>query len=163
MFGTGKTIIVYYSLEGHSKTVADAIKNEFGYDVLELKPQKEIKAKGFGKFFFGGKQAMFGEEIELKSYDININNYDNIIIGTPVWASRYAPAFNTFFSKEKIFGKNIAMYCTCAGSSGKTFELMKDKLKGNVIIGHETFCEKNLKEQNDFAVRAVEWMKSILD
>ena len=51
-----KTAIVYYSLEGNTKYVADKItailKESCEVDVLRLEPEKSYPDKGFKKFFW---------------------------------------------------------------------------------------------------------------
>lgn len=44
-----KKLVVFYSFEGNTKFLAEAIANEIKADILELKPKKEIKTKGFFK------------------------------------------------------------------------------------------------------------------
>ncbi len=103
-----KSLIVFYSLEGHTKSIADIIQKELNCDLLELKPEKEIPKTGIRKFFWGGgKSAIFNEKPTLKNQIPNLNGYDAIFIGTPIWAGKYTPAINTFISQNKIKGKNI--------------------------------------------------------
>jgi len=39
------------------------------------------------------------EKPELKAFDKDLDKYDLIFIGTPVWAFNYTPAIYTFFEK----------------------------------------------------------------
>jgi len=61
-----KTIVVYYSMSGNTKYVADLIKKELKCDTLELKPVKEYPSKGFKKFFWGGKSSVMKESPNLE-------------------------------------------------------------------------------------------------
>ena len=38
---------------------------------------------------------------ELLPIEKNPQNYDILFIGTPVWASAYAPSLNTFFQSHR--------------------------------------------------------------
>jgi menaquinone-dependent protoporphyrinogen IX oxidase len=60
----------------------------------------------------GGKQVVMKETPKLKHFTINPNDYDLIIMGTPVRAFNYTPAFRTFFQDYKIENKKIALFCT---------------------------------------------------
>ncbi|HWT75129.1 MAG TPA: hypothetical protein VN258_10480 [Mobilitalea sp.] len=79
-----KILIVYYSLEGNTELIAQKIASYVNADVLRLIPKKEYPSSGFKKFFWGGKSVVFGEKPELETYHVNIDQYDKIIIGTPI-------------------------------------------------------------------------------
>lgn len=79
-------IIIYYSLEGSTRLIAETIAQGLGADILELKPLKEINPKGFLKYFWGGQQVVFKEKPRLEFFSKNPLDYEIIIIGTPVWA-----------------------------------------------------------------------------
>ena len=121
-----KILIVYYSFEGSCKYVAEEISKNLNAEILELKPKTDVKTKGILKYVFGGKQAFSNEKPELLPLEKNINSYDFIFLGTPVWAWNYAPALKTFFSEHKIKEKKMALFCCSGGGKGKTLENMKN-------------------------------------
>ena len=94
-----KTLVVYYSLEGNTKFIAETISKTVGADLLELKPIKDISSTWFMKYFWWWRQVMMKEKPELKAFDKDLDKYDLIFIGTPVWAFNYTPAIYTFFEK----------------------------------------------------------------
>ena len=126
-----KTAVVYYSMCGNTAYAADKIAKETGADIIELKPVKAYHDKGFKKFFFGGKSAVMGEKPALEPYKFNADDYDDIIIGFPVWASRIAPPVRTFIeeNKDKLSEKNISAYaCPSGAGAEKAFKKLKDIL-----------------------------------
>ena len=158
-----KVLIIFYSFEGNTKLIAENIAKEINSDILELKPVKEVKTKGFMKFFWGGKQAMMNEKPELQPMDKNPADYDIIFIGTPVWAWGPSPPLKTFFDTQKISGKKIALFCCHGGGKGKTLEKMKKALGfDNEFIGQIDFRDplKNRTEVN--IQKAIKWAKGIL-
>lgn len=54
-------------------------------------------------------------EPELKKLSKDPNNYDIIIIGTPVRAYTYTPAIRTFLKTIQLKNKKIALFCTHEG------------------------------------------------
>ena len=116
-----KNLVVYYSLEGNTGSVAEKIKEVTGADLLRLVPKKAYSDKGFAKFLWGGKSAIMAEKPELEKYDINPADYDRIVFGFPVWASNYTPPIRTFIeeNKEALKGKRIAAFACQAGSGGE--------------------------------------------
>lgn len=136
-----RKLVVYYSFDGNTKFVAETMAKTIGADLLELKPKNEMKSHGFLKIFRGGRQVFKKEKPELLPFDKRPEDYDLIFIGTPVWAFNYAPALATFFSKVRLTGKKIALFCCAGGFRGNTLENMKDKLVGNQIVGEIDFVE----------------------
>ena len=78
-----KSLVIYYSLEGNTKLIADTIKNELNSDVLELRTKKRYPNKGFKKYLCGGKSVILKEKPKLLNKYIDISIYDKIFIGTP--------------------------------------------------------------------------------
>ncbi len=133
----GKVLIVFYSLSGNTKLMAEEIAKCTGGDLLQLEPKNsKIKPKGFMKFVWGGRQVKMGSKPDLMPYEIDFDKYDTVIFGTPIWASRYVPVLHTFLSEQVIKDKKIAFFCCHAGGgNGKSFDGMKELLQGNQFIG----------------------------
>jgi flavodoxin len=157
-----KILVVYYSLEGNTKFIAEGIKDSINADILEIKLKKELNPKGFSRFIFGGKQVVFKECPELVPLEKNVEDYDVIFLGSPVWAGTFASAFNTFFSQVKIENKKVALFCCYGGQSGKTFDNFKKHLDKNAIIGEIGFKDplKHDKQSNQNKIN--QWAKDII-
>lgn len=156
-----KILVVYYSLEGNTKFIAQSIAKEAGADLLELEPQKSLNPKGWIKFFLGGKQVVRKEKPTLKPLSKNPNDYQLIFFGSPVWAGSFAPAFNTFFAHYPLERKEVAFFCSYKGSEGKTLENFRKALADNDVLGEIGF--KNPFEEKEETVQQVgSWVKEIL-
>lgn len=157
-----KTLIVYYSLTGNVKTIAESMASAAGADLLELKLKEGLKPTGGFKFLWGGKQVFMKEQPELQPIDKNPNDYDLIIIGTPVWAWTFAPALRTFFNKVKIENKKIALFCCHGGVKGKVFERMKKALGNNHFIGEIDFFEPLKMGTEKKKQLAADWVRRLI-
>ncbi|WP_167957734.1 flavodoxin family protein [Anaerosporobacter faecicola] len=123
-----KTLVVYYSMEGNTKFAAQELAKEVQGDLLELVPQKAYPTGKISKFIFGGKAATFGEKPKLKPYDCDCNQYDLILIGTPIWNSRITPPLNTFLRDHDLSEKTIALFASSAGGdASRFFDYMKER------------------------------------
>lgn len=128
-----KTAIVFYSMLGNTKSVAENIKQKLGenVDLVEVTPVKEYPSKGIKKFLWGGKSAIMSEKPKLNPYEFNSDEYEQVIFGFPVWASRIAPPLRTFIedNRETLKGKTISAYACQAGNGAeKAFAGLKDLL-----------------------------------
>ena len=151
-----KTIVVYYSLEGNIDFVAKKIAEKLGADIFRLETVKEYPKKGLLKYFHGGKDSVAGLKPELKGELPNLAEYEKIVIGAPVWASKPAAPINTFFEKAGLSGKSCFAFASSAGgNSAKCLEIMSAEIskKGGVVKACESFTNP-LKKTDEALAKA---------
>lgn len=119
-----KRAVVYYSFEGNTKKAAELLAEKLGADIVELRTVKEIPRKGIGKFFVGGGQALFKKCPPLWDIGSDMGKYEEIILGTPIWAGKCAPAINRFLKAYPVEEKVIAVFTSSGGGDNKS--CMKD-------------------------------------
>jgi len=123
-----KVGLFYYSKTGNTKKLASMIEekikaNKVNIDMMEIQP---IKHPGF---FKGGYNAFREKQLPITNTDLDVQQYDMLIIGTPVWAGKPTPFIQTFLNKaNNMNGKKIAFFYTSGGPPEKA-RLMKDILE----------------------------------
>lgn len=123
------SLVVYYSLEGNTKWAAEQIASGIGGDILALIPKRAYPDRGFRKYFWGGKSAVFQESPELEPYSADLARYERVVLATPIWAGTFAPPLRTFIRSEHLSGKRLALAaCSGGGSPDKAFSQMKQLL-----------------------------------
>ena len=157
-----KKLVAYYSFEGNTKFLAEAIAEEIKADLLEIKPVKDIKTKGFLKYPIGGAQVVFGFKPKLKPFDKNPEDYDVLFLGTPTWSLSYTPAMRSFLSQVKLSDKKVGLFCCRITQKGKTFKIMKRKLAGNDILGEFDLREPLKQGKEEDAKAARKWAKELI-
>ena len=156
-----KIAVIYYSYEGNSAMVADLIKTAARADVYEIKTVNEKKRTGFAKYFWGGCQVVLKKRPALKPLSVDLNAYELIILGTPVWAGSPAPALVSFLSERRITGKKIALYCCYNGGKGQVFEKLKALLPGNTIVAGMEFMKPATENPAELRQKIEAWVKTI--
>jgi flavodoxin len=134
-----KPLVVYFSLTGNTKFIAENIAAETGADVLEIKPIVPYKLTSPFMFLKGFIQTLTGHAPRLRFFDRNPNSYELIFIGSPVWNGSYSPAIRSFFQKIDLKDKKVAVFCCHRGLAGKTLYNMKERLAGSDIVGEKSF------------------------
>lgn len=129
-----KNLIVYYSYEGNTEELVKGMQEAIEADVLKLVPKNEKKSKGLFRFVWGGIQVYMTKKPELEEYNVDLSQYDNIIIGCPCWFGTYAPPINTFLSENKIENKNIYLLVCNGGNLRNTWKNYEEALRGNNIV-----------------------------
>lgn len=157
-----KKLVIYYTFEGDTKFIGDIIAETIKADILELELMKKDIGKDYVKYVLGEKQVLMKTKPLLKPFNKDINSYDLLVIGTPVWAGTYAPALRTFFSETKIIDKKIALFYCFTVKPGRISKKLRKALKGNRIIAEIGFKDplKINKEEN--SQRAETWAKENL-
>lgn len=154
-------LVVYFSFGGNTKLIAEKIAETVTADIVELKTSKKYPTEGFRKYFWGGKSVIFGEKPELTNEHIDLNRYDTIIIGTPVWAGSFAPPIKSFISQYQIRGKRVALFASHGGGGAeKCFTKLKEALSGNEFIGETDLVEPK-KSPEESSSKAVLWAEGL--
>ena len=159
-----KTAVIYYSLDGNCALVAETIKTELNAEVFEIKTTDTKKRTGFVKFLWGVSQVvkvMTKNKPELQPFSIDINAFDLIILGTPVWAGSPVPAMVSFLSKTEITGKKIALFCCHGGGKGNIFDKLKALLPGNTIAGEIDLVTPARTGRAAVKEKIGEWVKTL--
>ena len=120
-----KKVIVYYSYEGNTKRIAEFIHNKTGYDVVLIKPVVPYTSD-YQKLVDEEEEKMHQEEVvEIEPIHIDFDNYDTVILGTPVWWYTMTPPIRAFLKKYDLNGKAIIPFATNGGWLGTTFDDIK--------------------------------------
>ncbi|WP_099468944.1 flavodoxin family protein [Konateibacter massiliensis] len=150
-----KAAIVYFSLEGNTKFVAEKISKQTGAEELRLIPKKDYPTGKISKFFWGGKSVTFGEKPKLESYDFKEDEYDVVIIGTPVWASSFTPPIKTFLAEHNLAGKKVALFaCQMGNDAEKCFDKLKKEIGDCEILATLALTDpgKNRTNENQLQI-----------
>lgn len=134
-----KPLVVYFSLTGNTRFIAENIAAETGADVLEIKTIVPYKPGSHLMALKAFIQALTRFTPRLRYFERNPNSYDILFIGSPVWAGTYAPAISSFFRKIDLKDKKVAVFCCHSGGSGRALHNMKERLAGSDIIGEKSF------------------------
>jgi len=120
-----KILVLFYSYEGSTRKIAELIASTIDADIEEIKPVKEMKSKGFAKFMWGGGQVVMKKRPELNPLNVNLDDYDTIFLGSPVWAFTISPPISSLLEKGCLKGKKIAFFHCQDGAPAKTEEHAK--------------------------------------
>ena len=120
-----KKLVVYYSYTGHTKMIAESIQKKIGCDILEIKPVVPYSTDYQTVVDEEQNNESSNKTPEIQKIDKDLSNYDEFIIGSPVWWYTIAPVIRTFLKENDLSGKIIKPYATNAGWLGQTFQEIK--------------------------------------
>lgn len=126
-----KTLVVYFSYTGNTENIANRIATVLNADTEKLEMMKPYDTNY--QIVVEQVQNEVGQDYKptLKSLKHDFRNYDRIIIGTPTFWYKMAPAVLTFLSSNDLTGKSIVPFMTNAGWPGTVIEDMISEAKKN--------------------------------
>ena len=133
-----KKIFIYYSLTGNWDVIADYLKNK-EYDIRKVETSEILLHNYILRILSGGYKAMINYEDKLIDFNNKIEEYDEIIIGSPIWNSRLSSPINTALKMLDLKNKKVDFILySRSGKSFKATEKINAKYPDSKII--------NLKE-----------------
>lgn len=142
-----KKLIVYFSYTGNTRMIANKIKEKLDCDILEIETVKPY-SKDYDTVVNDEQNSEASNHLpEIKQINIDLSDYDTIILGTPVWWYRPCPAIRTFLTENNLDGKTIIPFATNAGWLGRTFNEIKklcpnSNVKDEMNIVFESYSDK---------------------
>ena len=153
-----KSLVVYYTRTGNSRFVAETIAAEIGADVEEVVDMK--KRSGTLAYLTAGTDARRGKETEIAPVKKSPADYDLIIVGTPVWAARPAPAIITYLKKNDLSGKKVAVFFTQGGKKPSAIDQTKALIPNSECVGVLTLVNP-LDDKAESEKQITEWCKTL--
>jgi flavodoxin len=152
-----KTLILFYSRTGMTKKVADKLAVIFNADTEEI--YDTVNRSGASGYLLSGRDATFKKLTTLKPLIHNINEYELVIIGTPVWAWTMSTPVRTLLTEQKDKINKVAFFCTQGGSGAeKAFIQMAQLLNKKPIASFSLLTKEVAQDKmsdviNDFATK----------
>lgn len=135
-----KTVIIYYTFGGATKKEAERLSEELGAPAYRVREKRGRSV--LGAFIPGCPQAINRKESGIQPLDVDLNDYDRIIIGSPIWGGFPAPAFNAIVDILPS-GKQIDLFfCSGGGETPKSAEGTKTLIiqKGCALASYRDVC-----------------------
>ena len=153
-----KTLVVYFSLTGSTEFVAKIISEQLNADLCEVIDKKHKKSK---LIYLNGGAAAVREKLTKIQVSKTIENYDLIIVGSPVWAGKITPAIRTFLVSNDFSMKKGAFFITLGGNKPeKTFENIR-KTTGFSSIVKELAVSNTIEDKKEVEKMVIEWCEEI--
>lgn len=133
-----KTLVLYYSQTGTTQTVAEELQKQLGADIERIEATIPYDSDFQATIERSGKERENGVTPEINPLKVNLDDYDVIFIGYPIWFGTYAMPIATLVKENAFEGKTIVPFCTFgSGGLGSSTEALKEALpKANIKQGY---------------------------
>lgn len=149
-----KTLIVFYSRTGTTKIVAEKLAKILHAAIEEVKDKKN--RKGPIGYVGAGRDAMKKSLTRIETTKSKAEDYDLVIIGTPIWAWTISTPIRTYLTENKCRFKRLGFFCTMGSSDPKPIfremaGIAKKPIAAMGLTAKHVLKENIEKEVNAFA------------
>ena len=127
-----KVLVAYFSYSGTTRNIANAISEKTGGDLFEITPQD-----GYSNVYMESNSEIRGNERPALTDTVeNMEEYDIVFVGYPVWWHATPTPINTFLESYDLTGKLIIPFCTSGGSDiDETMPTFLNSCDGLAVYG----------------------------
>ncbi len=112
-----KTLVVYYSYTNNIEQIVNTLKNQITCDVVEIEPAEKGLDYAANGYAIGSAliSAIRNSPDDAASYpgidptDVNLDEYDSIFLGFPIWGGTYALPIASFLEDNNLDGKEVVL------------------------------------------------------
>ena len=156
----GKRLVAFFSASGTTKKVAEMMASAADADMYEIMPKQPYSKADLN---WMDKKSRSSVEMsdkkfrpEISDTDVLVDQYDEIILGFPIWWYVAPTIMNTFLEKYDFTGKKIVLFATSGGSGfGNTVSELKPSAPDAEIVEGKVF-HRAAKQEIE------EWVKRII-
>ena len=154
--GSG-VIVVYFSRTGHTKPLAEYIRDELNADIYEIEakvPYTDDDIKYYTDCRADREQKDPSARPEIAGELPDLSKYDTVFLGYPIWHGQAPKIIYTFLESADVSGKTVIPFCTSASSPvGSSAENMHSLAPNAVWKDGTRFAIGTTKEE------IKEWLK----
>ena len=163
--GTEDSLIIYFSATGTTGDAAAKIQEAVGADIVRLVPKTDYSSadlKYTDNSCRANKEQAENTMPAISTVIRNIDQYNTIYIGYPIWHGKEPGVIRTFLSKYSMEGKTVLPFCT-SGSSGISGSMLhiRDMAEGADVkngkdLTHSSVkdIEEWIKKENEISVKS---------
>lgn len=117
-----KTLVVYYSAQGHTRRVAQTIAKAIGADIFEITPMRPYTTEDLDWMNGSSRVNVEHDDVRLRHVELEKRKaegweeYDRVFLGYPIWWGIAAWPASSFAEENDFTGKTVVPFCTSLDS-----------------------------------------------
>lgn len=146
-----KILVSYFSATGTTKGVAEKLVKVLDGDLFEIKPVKKYTEADLDWHDKNSRSTIEMEDKTSRPEIIekvkNLDNYETVVIGFPVWWYTCPTIINTFIEENNFKNKKIYVFVTSGSSNvDESFNDLKTTYPDLNFVGGKRFSESEKDE-----------------
>lgn len=108
-----KSVVIYYTVEGNTRYVAEKIAARLNADILELAVRVDVQKHKRNGVFRKPKRRPPVDSPRLSDYVFNPASYSTAVLCIPVWSNGISAPIRTFLKENRLQGMKVGcVFCT---------------------------------------------------
>lgn len=158
---SSKVLVVYFSNGGNTQKLAKEVSDQVGGDLRRIVPVK-VYPQGNKLYDYTKKEQEDDKRPKIKDLNIDMNQYNTIFIGYPIWWYTYPQIILSFFDQYDLSNKTIVPFVTHGGSGmSGTEQDMKDYLKNKNVTVRKGLAVSRTKIKGSQTNTVKQWLKEL--
>ena len=169
---SAKTLVAYYSFTNNVRTIVNELAAQKEVDIVEIQPAEEGLDYAANNYAIGTQllNAIKAAPNDADSYpaikavSVDLSQYDNIIVATPLWWSQMAAPMQTFLFNygTLMAGKQVSLIVSSASSGISQVVNDAKRLVPDAVWTGEALWINNGNRSNTASLLS-EWLKTWRD
>ncbi len=113
--GSTKVLVAYFTRTGNTRVIARQVRRALGADLFEIQPAASYPEDYEETVRQAEKERIAGYEPPLKETVPNIDAYDTVFLGFPIWGMTAPAVVRSFLSRHDMSGKTLVPLITHGG------------------------------------------------
>ncbi|POT58523.1 flavodoxin [Citrobacter amalonaticus] len=113
--GNSRILVAYFSRSGNTRVIAGVIHRSLKTDLFEIEPATPYPEDYFQTVEQAKNERAQGTKPTLKNSVGNIERYETVYLGFPIWGASVPPVVQTFLSTHNLAGKLLVPFMTHGG------------------------------------------------
>jgi flavodoxin len=156
-----KTLVLYFSATNTTKKMAENVAQQLGADIAAIHPEQPYTSADLDWHDEQSRttieQHQHGQKVAIKDDLPDISQYQNIVIGHPIWWGIPPRLISSTIDHLDLNGKNLATFATSGGSDyGRSQSYVERSVKEN---GYDAKVNQGAVLNN--ARQASAWVSSL--
>jgi flavodoxin len=132
--GGANVLIIYYSLTGNTRSIAEMIREKTAGYLFEIETVKNYPAD-YSECIEEAKRELQTRELPaLSKSPPDMSSYDLVLVGSPVWWYTVSTPVMRFLTQADFEGKKVSAFCTHEGGVGKFFPHFQEQAQNAVVL-----------------------------
>jgi len=155
-----RKLVAYFSASGVTAKVAETLSEAIGADIYAIEPEVPYTKADLNWMDKQSRSSLEMKDLSsrpaIKGKCDNMDEYDTIFVGFPIWWYVSPTIINTFLESYDMSGKTIVPFATSGGSGmGKTNEKLQPSCPNSKLIEGKVFKKTVAKDE------LAEWVNSL--
>ena len=121
------TLVAYFTRSGNTRVIAGTIGRELRADLFEIRPLRRYPEDYEQTVEQARQERDQGYEPPLQARVPNIQAYETVFLGFPIWGETAPPVIRSFLRAHDLSGKTLRPFITHGGYGlGNSLAVLRD-------------------------------------